>query len=213
MTKTRGKEGNYEKKNFFYLLLLVGLVAINVTLFRLIGHISYIEWFIKNGSQIGLIGALVTLVWDLNKHTGLISASPSQYVGSYFQLLGMTYISISTQMTSENRKKDEKVSSFDIITTALINLILAVLYFIWMIVVAPVQYFVILILGGPGRVFLKSKIRVIAKISNGQMEHKEIPKDKEVPEDWMDVSYSNKPVTLTISMMALTFAIIKIFWI
>lgn len=200
------------KKTFFYFLLLVGLVAVNEALFRLIGHISYIEWFIKNGSQIGLIGALVTLVWDLNKHTGLISASPSQYVGSYFQLIGMTYISIGAQMTSENRKGDKKVSSFDIIITALINLILAVLYFIWMIVVAPVQYFVILILGGPGRVFLKSKIRVIAKISNGQMEHKEISKDKEMPEDWMDVSYSNKPVTLTIALMALTFAIIKVIW-
>jgi len=201
-----------KNKNFRYLLLLVGLVAINEALFRLIGHISYIEWFIKNGSQINLIGTLVTLVWDLNKHTGLISASPSQYVGSYFQLLGMTYISIGAQMTSENRKNDEKVSSFDIIIGALINLILAVLYFIWMIVVAPIQYFVILILGVPGRVFLSSKVRVIANISNKKMEYKNIPKDEEVPKEWMDVSYSNKPVTLTTALVTLTFAIIKIFW-
>jgi len=124
----------------------------------------------------------------------------------------MTYISIGAQMTSENRKDDEKVSSFDIIIGALINLILAVLYFIWMIVVAPIQYFVILILGVPGRVFLSSKVRVIANISNRKMEYKNIPKDEEVPKEWMDVSYSNKPVTLTTALITLTFAIIKIFW-
>jgi hypothetical protein len=43
-------------KNFRYLILLIGLVVLNELLFRLIGHISYIEWFIKNGSQIGLVG-------------------------------------------------------------------------------------------------------------------------------------------------------------
>ena len=201
-----------KKKGFGYLLVLVGLVTINETLFRLIGGISYVEWFIKNGSQIGVIGTLVTLVWDLNKHTGLISASPSQYVGSYFQLLGMTYLSLGVQMAPKNRRKGDRISFFDSIIVVLINLILAVLYFTWMIVVAPIQYFVILILGVPGRVFLKSNVRVIAKFDNTQLGHKEIPKDEEIPKGWMDVSYSSKPVTLTIALMTLTFAIVKIFW-
>ena len=201
-----------KNKNFRYLLLLVGLVAINETLFRLIGHISYIEWFIKNGSQIGLIGALVTLVWDLNKHTGLISASPNQYVGAYQQLLGMTYLSLGRQMYSENRRDETRISLFDTFMVILINLLLVGLYFIWIIAVAPIQYFVVLVLGVPGRVFLNCDVRVIAKIDNGQLEHKEIPKDEEVPKDWMDVSYSNKPVTLTIALMTRTFAIVKIFW-
>jgi hypothetical protein len=68
--------------------------------------------------------ALVTLVWDLNKHTGLISASPSQYVGSYQQLLGMTYISLGRQMYSKNREDEQKVSLFDTIMVIIINLIL-----------------------------------------------------------------------------------------
>ena len=200
------------KKNFSYLLLLIGLVALNEALFRLIGQISYVEWFIKNGSQIGAIGTLVTLVWDLNKHTGLISASPSQYVGSYFQLLGLTYLSLGTQMAPKNRRKDETISFFESIFLVLINLILAVLYFLWMVIVAPIEYFVILILGIPGRVFLKSNLRVIAKFDNTQLEHKEIQKDEELPKGWMDVSYSSKPVTLTIALTTLAFAIIKIFW-
>ena len=36
-----------DKKNFSYLLLLIGLVALNEVLFRLIGQISYVEWFIE----------------------------------------------------------------------------------------------------------------------------------------------------------------------
>ena len=187
-------------------------MALNEVLFRLIGQISYVEWFIKNGSQIGVIGTLVTLVWDLNKHTGLISASPSQYVGSYFQLLGMTYLSLGTQMAPKNRRKDKTISFFDSIFLVFINLILAKLYFLWMIVVAPIQYFVILILGATGRVFLESNVRVIAKFDNTQLQHQEIPNDEELPKSWMDVSYSSKPVTLTIALMTLTFAIIKIFW-
>ena len=200
------------KKSFLYLLVLVGLVGINEVLFRWIGHISYIEWFIKNGSQIGLIGALVTLVWDVNKHTGLISASPNQYVGSYLQLVGMTYISLGAQMSSKNRKGNEKVSFFDMIIMVLINLILAIFYFAWMLIVAPIQYFVFLVLGAPGRIFLKSNVRVLAKFSGIKLDYEEHPKEDDVPKGWMDVSYSNKPVTFTIALMSLTFAIIKIFW-
>lgn len=201
-----------KKKNFVYLLLLIGLVTINEVLFRWIGQISYIEWFVKNGTQIGVIGALVTLVWDINKHTGLISASPSQYVGSYFQLLGMTYISLGRQMVSKNRRAEEKVSFFDTLIVVIINFFLAVMYFIWMLVIAPFQYFVILILGVPARVFLKSDIKVIAKFDETKLKYEELTKEKEVPKGWMDVSYSNKPVTFTNALITLTFAIIKIFW-
>jgi hypothetical protein len=200
------------KKNFGYLLLIIGLVAINELLFRWIGHISYIEWFIKNGSQIGIVGALVTLVWDINKHTGLISASPSQYVGSYFQLLGMTYISLGRQMVSKNRQGDEKISFFDTLIVIIINFILAVMYFIWMFVIAPFQYFVILILGVPARVFLKSDAKIIAKFDDTKLNYEELPKEKGMPKGWMDVSYSNKPVTFTNALITLTFAIVKIFW-
>jgi hypothetical protein len=200
------------KKNFRYLLLLVGLVAINEVLFRLIGHISYIEWFIKNGSQIGIVGTLVTLVWDLNKHTGLISASPSQYVGSYQQLLGMTYIALGRQMFSKNRKDGQNESFLDTIMVIIITLILVGLYFIWMIVIAPFQYFVILFIGAPARVFLNSDVNVITKWDGTRMKHEELPKGEEVPKGWMDVSYSNKPVTFTNALITLTFAIVKIFW-
>jgi hypothetical protein len=81
-----------------------------------------------------------------------------------------------------------------------------------MLVIAPLQYFVILVLGVPARVFLNSGVKMIAKFDDTNLKYEELPKEKEVPKGWMDVSYSNKPVTFTNALITLTFAIIKIFW-
>jgi hypothetical protein len=81
-----------------------------------------------------------------------------------------------------------------------------------MIVIAPFQYFVILVLGVPGRIFLNSDVKMIAKFDGTQLKYEELPKEEEVPKGWMDISYSNKPITFTNALITLAFAIIKIFW-
>jgi len=64
----------------------------------------------------------------------------------------------------------------------------------------------------PARVFLKSDVKVIAKFDGTNLKYEDLPREKEVPKGWMNVSYSNKPVTFTNALITLTFAIVKIFW-
>jgi hypothetical protein len=63
------------------LLSILVLAAINWLWFDLVGS-DYLEWFVDNGTLIALAFALVSVAVDLNRHSGLIAATPSGFVAA-----------------------------------------------------------------------------------------------------------------------------------
>jgi hypothetical protein len=65
---------------------LLLLFALNRWLFWELFEIAYWRSYLKNGAAIGLISAIVFKVWGdmLDRHTGLISSHPLDYLGSCF---------------------------------------------------------------------------------------------------------------------------------
>ncbi|MBK7456251.1 MAG: hypothetical protein IPJ46_21780 [Anaerolineales bacterium] len=51
----------------------------------------------------------------------------------------------------------------------------------------------------------------MAKFDSTRLETKEIPREEKKPENWMDLSIANKPVTFTYALIALALAVVKFF--
>jgi hypothetical protein len=75
----------------------------------------------------------------------------------------------------------------------------------------PIQYFLILILGGPGRIYLSSPFRILAKFNQAKLEIDQIPREQKKSEEWMDVSIASKPVSFTYALIALVLSVVRYF--
>ena len=91
----------YKDKGWFWLLVILALIALDQMIFDYLLEISYFGWYLKNGALIGAVFTLITLTWDINKNTGLVSANPRHYVGSVLQLTGAQQSAFGT-LVSEN---------------------------------------------------------------------------------------------------------------
>lgn len=171
---------------------------------------------LKIGSLIGAATAFVTFAWDINKHTGLISANPRDYFASYLQLIGAQAISLGAIGKKEQRKPEEGNTVFvipflDSLMFIVFSALIIVVFLLWTIIVIPIQYFFILFLGGPGRIYLSSPVRLLARFNRTQLETKEIPREEKKPDGWMDISIASKPVSFTYAIIALVLAVVKLF--
>ena len=78
------------QKDWFWLLVILALIALDLFIFDYFFKISYFGWYLKNGALIAAAFTLITLTWDINKNIGLVSANPRHYAGSFQQLFGVS---------------------------------------------------------------------------------------------------------------------------
>jgi len=208
---------NIFRKGWFYLLVILALIALNQFVFKCFLQTSYFEWYLKNGSLIGAAAVLITFAWDVNKNAGLIAANPRHYFGSHLQLIGAQLFSLGAVGKNGMRKREEGtfifVSLLDSLVFILFALFMVVIFILWTILVVPIQYFLILFLGGPGRIYLTSPFRTLAKFDRAKLEIDQIPREGKKTDDWMDVSIASKPVsfTYTYALIALVLGVIRYF--
>ena len=194
-------------KSFFGLIILLVLLLVNHWVFSFWFKLEYLDWYMKNGALIGIVTAAVSMIWgNMREYTGLISANPLNYIGSYLQLVGLPIFVFGTHMRS-NKGNAQGTSAFDILVTTIFVIALCVVLVIWLVTVVPLQYFVFLICGAPGRLFSNSQRQAVAKLNQTSLDIKEIGKKEEVPEGWWNVSISNKPVAITSLVSSLFFLI------
>ena len=203
------------QRGWFYFLIILALIALDQFVFNFLFKLSYFEWYLKNGSLISIGAALVTFAWDVNKNPGLISADPRQYCGAYFQLIGAQLLAFGTSGKSNQRRQAEGESALLLLLDSLqfivFGILIILLSAVWILMIVPIQYFLILFLGGPGRIYSNSPVRLLAKFDSTRLETKEIPREEKKPDDWMDLSIANKPVTFTYALIALALAVVKFF--
>jgi len=191
--------------------MVVLLAALNYWLFPILFHSPYLTWYLKNGALIGLVTAVVSMTWgDTNKLTGLISSHPLIYLGSCAQLIGVCMFALATQTKSGKKGEKSKGAFLDLIITFLVLILLVVGLLVWLIVVAPLQYFVYLVCGAPARFFSVSPRRAIARVGYAeQVFFQEIGKEEKLPEGWWDTSLASKPVSFTNLLTSLFLLSIK----
>lgn len=193
------------------LAILIVLLAVDYWIFSTWLNTTYIQWYLANGSLIGLVTSMVSLAWGddmVEEHTGLISPHPFDYIGSYLQLVGLPIYALSTHLRG-NKVTSKPQVIFDSILAVPFFLILTGVMIIWIVVVVPFQYFVYLICGAPIRFSLLSKRQIIAQFKERKLEIKEISSDEEVPTGWWSASIIKKPIAVTNLFVSLFFLIVN----
>ncbi|MCC6298898.1 MAG: hypothetical protein IT314_06345 [Anaerolineales bacterium] len=201
------------QKGWFWFLVILALIALDQFIFAFFFNLSYFEWYRKNGSLISALFALVSLTWDLNKNIGLVSANPRHYAGAVMQLIGAQIYAFGAIGKTEERKSPDglKYNVFDNLTFIVLVLALLLLNVFWVILIAPFQYFLVLLLGGPARIYLSAPKKTLIRFEESQLQRQEIPREAEPPKSWLDISIANKPVALTYGMVTLAFLVIGFF--
>lgn len=190
--------------------IIAALVWFNHWLFATWFGLSYITWYLSAGAIIGLVSALAAMAWgDLDKHTGLISAHPLDYLGSCLQLAGLPLHALGSQFM-RTRDDPKGASPFDKMLTIPLVLFLVAVIIVWSLVIAPLQYVVNLVCGAPARVFTRSERQSIARLNGTRLDVAEIGRDEAIPEGWWSASLGRKPVATTNLFAALVFLIIKL---
>ena len=162
-----------------------------------------------NRRSINLVSSVASMAWgDMNKHTGLISSHPSNYMGSCLQLVGLPIYTLGTHLRN-NKGELRAIAILDLILTIPLFLALVGAMVIWLVVIAPPQYFVYLICGAPARILSQSKRQTIAQLKGTQLTITEIGSDEKIPEGWWSASISQKPVAITNLFASLLFLIVK----
>jgi hypothetical protein len=199
------------------LLLIVG---IDFLIFRVFKS-DYFDWYLKNGTAIGLVTAIATLAWgDLDRNHWLISSNPRLYMASILLVVGTPFKSLGGQLAAignwvgslgnkfkklgqEIQLGRKKVSIlefrdfmflWDTIFAILFLILFMGLITVWILIVVPIQYFVFLICGSLPRLILQSPYRYILNFDPPKFQIKQIKKKEVTPESWWDVGFATKPV-------------------
>ena len=150
----------------FYLGIILFVIAMNWIVFRSF-HANYFLWYLKNGAIISLVtGFLAPTFTKLDARLGLVSAHPAMYVGTCEQLLGVFIFSLSpasNKLKSQTRPVPEigdnrLTTLFDEILYIPIVIVLGLLALAWLVLMAPLGYFVTLIAGVPARQNLRGSL-------------------------------------------------------
>lgn len=195
---------------FVGLGILLFLLAIDHWIFLTWFSTTHLKWYLANGALIGLVSTMASLAWgDINKHAGLISSHPLDYLGSCLQLIGLPIYALGTNVRSKSSEPATR-STFDTYMAIPFLLVVVAVMAIWLVVVVPFQYFLFLICGAPARVLSRSEKQPIARFIGTRLEISEIDKAAQLPEGWWSASLSKKPVAVTNLFVSLFFLIVKL---
>jgi hypothetical protein len=126
------------------LLVLAGLVAAADVVFAQLGH-HYFSWYLAQGGLISVTVSAIAFATDLDQDPYRVSAHPARYIGAWMRVPGETFTKLAQLVRSDD------AAGLDAIITGLIGLCLIPLWIGWLIVIAPIQYFLTVVAGAPAR--------------------------------------------------------------
>jgi hypothetical protein len=186
-------------------LLLAGLVAVDYGLFRLFDR-NYFDWYLTHGSLIALVVAVIAVAVELDQRPNLISAHPAFYLGGWLEIPGVTLLSFSDLVRGVD--PDPNAGPLDGLITGLVGIVFGVLWFGWLVVIAPLQYFVTLVTGAPARRAVASRKRTWLErradttvIGTGPI--------KQMPDGSQEIGLARRPVSVTSTLTAALLFVIE----
>jgi hypothetical protein len=174
---------------------LVCVCAVNYWVFPRLFDSNYLRWYVSAGPFIGLATAAFGAAWGkLDNNTGLISAVPLHYIGACLQVVGLPVLVFGGHVRSKNQPRG--VGVWNVLFTLPLLVALVVAAVGWLLLIAPLQYFVFLICGAPSRIAMTSAYRVQARMHGWGLAFDERNVKDPKPEEGWDASMTDKPVTL-----------------
>jgi hypothetical protein len=187
---------------------IAGAIAINSMAFNLLFSVNYIGWFIENGALISISVGAIAAVLDLDWDEELVAAFPLNYFAALLLVLTRVAFAWGTVFAPPepiSTRYRSVVLDLVFANLALVAFVSAVA--IYVIVVAPLQYFVNLIAGAPARAARGSGLRPVvrrsANASGGTTIHlEEVDRNAALPADGTEFGFGVKPVTSTVAISA-----------
>jgi hypothetical protein len=205
------------------LAIVSGLIGLNWWLFNVLAGENYFIWYLTNASLISIVVSFIALIWDgLEMREDLLSTHPAIYVAGCFHLMAVLYLSLSVHLREPlvGTKDNETGLRFavlivwDSFMTILVALALLVLGFGWLLIIAPLNYFVTLITGALARRhFRGTRMRPIVVKEGKHITITAQPVEKEIPPNAIDVSLTKKPFAVTQAITSLFLFVIKMIFV
>ena len=155
---------------------------------------SYLDWYISAGPFIGLAIAAFGAAWKgLDNNIGLVSANPRTYIIACSKLGGLPMFAFGGHI---KRQKPDGQNLWDLLVGIPLITLFVIASFAWLVLVAPLQYFLFLVCAAPSRIVLRSKYRLYAKVDGPMFYYAEMKPDAPEPTVGWDASMREKPVTM-----------------
>jgi hypothetical protein len=184
--------------NLIILAVMLGILGFDHWIFQRLFHLAHWRWYLENGVEIAFVATTVALVWKevFESNIALISAEPAVYYAANCDLMGVCVQTLGVQLQSEPGKS-RHMPLHEMLFGLPLVVALAGALAVWLLVVAPAQYFLVLICGAPARILAAAPYQLVLWIENDRLRTEKIPRDQPVPEDRMVASFSQKPVAVT----------------
>lgn len=199
------------RKAILFLDIMLALIGMNWFLFRLFGG-KYFLWYLKSGPIISLATGFLAPTWTkLKARTGLVSAHPAVYFGACLQILGVFFVSMAQPMRISKAATEDVVEigdsplvkSFDNLLYPLLVFVMGILSFAWIILVAPLSYFVTLIAGIPARQSLRGNMLISLAEEKGQVRITQVRIASKSAEANSSLSFAQDPFATTQALTSL----------
>lgn len=215
----------YELPDALMGLAAIGaIVTINLLWLGAMG-VDYVGLYLQDGFQVALLFGVVTVAINLDRYLGLIAAQPSVYVAAILSLiseLSATLGNLFQRPRSDRELADDaltwltlrsRLRTLDFAITELFVLVFAAAMLAWILLVAPLQYFVTLVCGAPSREAVASSGTLWVLSSSSGTEYllgTTAPSDYEKSElkkegergEMSQVSFAKNPVAFTQAITA-----------
>jgi hypothetical protein len=199
--------------NLFAMTILAVSISLSWWAFRSFGNTNYFVWYLKNGSWIGMVVSFIALIWEgLGVRADLLSASPAKYVRACFGLLAAFFLSCSVYIDNlrfgpndgDGGRRSAIASLLDSVMAPLILLTIIICVIAWLVVIAPLNYFITILTGAIARQELRgTRWRPIYKQTDKEIIMAKQPAKDILPDNAVDISLARKPFAVSQAITSL----------
>ena len=175
-------------------LALAAICVINSLIIQEVFSVSprrYLDWYVEAGPFIGIAVVAFGAAWkELDSNIGLVSSNPRTYIIACSKLAGLPMFAFGGHL------KTKRDNLWDIVAGVPLIIMFIVASFAWLVLIAPLQYFLFLVCAAPSRIVLRSNYRLRAQIEDQMLYYSELRPETPEPTTGWDASMRGKPVTM-----------------
>ncbi len=175
-------------------LALAAICVVNSLIIQDVFSVSprrYLDWYVEAGPFIGIAVVAFGAAWkELDSNTGLVSANPGTYIIACSKLAGLPMFAFGGHLKTKGH------NLWDLLAGVPLFAVFIVASFAWLVLIAPLQYFLFLVCAAPSRIILRSNYRLHAQIEGRMLYYSELRPETPEPTTGWDASMRGKPVTM-----------------
>ncbi len=183
------------------LFLLLGMCTLNYLLFPAWAGTTYLGFYAKAGAAVAIGTLLLEMAWkDIENNTAITSRDPLVYLSGSLQLIALPLFVLGVHL--DRKYRGHHALGLDLLFC--IPFIFIMLFGLagWLLLIAPLQYFVNYICCAPSLIINQSSATVLARLRDGwkletTIRTKSHSAPSDPPDTWWDASLRGKEQKLT----------------